>query len=535
MATDSRRAAKIEIGLDHTDLDRDIASARRKMRTWGRDMKRNKFGGSDGNTRAAPKAKRGMGVRGAVLGGVAALGVVGFLADSAQGALDLQRQLDRLQVSGEMSAGSIASFRDELRRVSRDTGVGESELAGAAQQMITITGNADMARQSMQLMADVMKATGSNGEGVAAVMSSLSDNLKVDPKDFRAAFDMILYQAHAGSIEVEDLTRHIGELAGIYQSFQGGSGLSGNAEVGALFQAIRKGGLGNADKAKTAMEALLNELGQSQKKLKKYGIKVFAKDENGNVYKRNAIDILDEIYKHDKLGADERLRNQVLTNTEAQKGYNAYAQQRAVLYDLLDTEKARGQTAKDAAAFQATTTGKIEKSMNALKLGMADLFTPERIKGFVDGLTGLLEVASGIADVFRGIGEMIDTVTENPVFQGISWFAGEMAGGSLYRAQERAVNDKLAPQVAAKQAMQGMILPGAAGDVQLAANYGLSRDEVNAELAREMLAEHAKMRATIAQALADGLARQPVNVNLDGTKVRDKIDNSPRKMPRGRM
>lgn len=535
MPTDSRREAKIELGLDQADLDRDIAKARRTVRTFGRDIKRNRFGGSDGPKPSARgrKPEGGAGVMWKSLGAAtAAMGITSLLAGGAQDAIEFETALTRLQIAGGMTDEQLGRMREEVKRVSSATGIARVEIMKGASAYTALTGDAKGAAASMALFAEIAAGSGATMDAIAGTAAALTKNLKIDPADFRKAFDVLITQGKLGAVEIADLATKFASLAPQFSQFAGARSVGGMAELGAMLQVARQG-FGSADEAGTGFNGMMTQLARNQKKLKKLGIKVI--DPQTGKFK-NLLQIVREI------GANEKIMKpgKLLETLGEEKAVRAMG---VLIENLKEVDRIKADSlnsdavAKDNAKFQASAAGRFAASMNAAKNAFADIFTPERIEAFANTLTGVMETVGGIVDLMSGVGEMLDGIASHPVLQKIGWLAKQLGGGATFDAIERQIQERANPHMQranrekAMQTLQqmGAAGRGSAGDAFLG-GIGVSRGELGAEVARKFVESNKEVVAALKE-----LAKQPVNLNVDGAKVAQKVDNAKRPAPRGRL
>ncbi len=402
--TAKARAARVDLTLSKQGFDRGIAGARRELRGFARDGrkqlgdlsdygKRSTFGrdmlgklGRGAQIGGLKAAKYGlMGV-----GGAAAVGGVGLLS-LADDVYNLERGLTRFQIATDMSDKSLADFRSGLSDVSRSTGVNRQELLDGAAAYVALTGDAEGATKGMELFGRVSNATGASMADIAATAAALKDNLGIDiGKEGEAAFSALAVQGKEGAVELRNLAAEMADLAPAMAGFKGGKGLAGLIETGAALQVVKKGA-GTASKAATNLQQLSNAMIRNSHKFKAKGIRIF--DKKGE--KRNFLEIIDDVRKK---GLSEPALINLLGSSEALSAMRELLARKQLIDDLIRSGSDKGAVARDAAKYEASDAGRIAKAWEAVKLKIAEAFTPERIEQFAGALEKVVMTVSRLID-----------------------------------------------------------------------------------------------------------------------------------------
>jgi TP901 family phage tail tape measure protein len=339
---------------------------------------------------------------------VGSLGVLGGAAFALKGpikdALSFEDSLSKLDVASDGAIGSIDKFRKSIHKSSLATGVSRDEIVAASSKFVALTGDGNAAKESLDAFARTMVATGATGEDLAETAAALTDQLKIDPKDFEQAFSILIRSGKEGAIEFEDMSRIFAEGAAQIANFEGGKGIEGMAKLSASLQAVRKGfgGPQGANKAATSLRNLLVEINNKSDKLKKFGVEVLTPE--GNLR-----DIMD-IYEQMANVGDQRGLKRVF-GIEAAQALDQILKQRDAVKGLALDHLNATDVADDYQKRQGSASQKIKVAMNKLKLTIAEVFTPERLQAFAHGLTNILklvgEIGGALPDIAEALGDYI--------------------------------------------------------------------------------------------------------------------------------
>ncbi len=429
MAIDGDRPATIVLEAPSDKLDRDLRDAARVLQRFSdhtsRILDRARQIEERRDKEAADKKKRsgalravGRGVgRGVARFGTgfierAGAGLANLAADGFDEVVNFEKGLARFAIAAGSSTAETSVLRSQIVRLSRETGVARTELLAGAQSYIALTGDAAGATKAMDLFAKVSLASGASMADIATTAASLRDNLKIDPKDFEAGFSALIVQGKAGAIELKDLA---GELAGVapqFAAFKGGAGTKGLATLGAALQAGRKG-FGTASETATGLRALMVAIQRNADKLGQS--KIFTRGPGGKKELRSFREIIDGI-ANSKLARDPTLLTKAFGSDEAKRMFDQLVQNRA-LFDELEAKSAEGgAVAADSLKYMESPAAKLEKAMNALKLSVAEAFTPARIELFartVERIASGLSKVVGLIDDIANFGEIRDKAKKN--------------------------------------------------------------------------------------------------------------------------
>lgn len=402
-----RAKAMIEIGANPRGLDRGLADARKKMRGFASSM--GKLGGG--------LAKGALGIGGKMLGGLGAgvgIGIAGGLVDSlAQAAGEVanyEMQLTRFQIAGGRTAAQMGEMRAAIDRVSESTAVSREQIIAGAASYVALTGDADGAAAAMESFARISQASGSEVADVATAAAALRDNLKLDPKQFEAAFSSLISQGKAGAVEVKDLAGELAALAPQFAQFKTMGGLEGVAELGASFQVVRKG-FGDASQAATGLRSMMTAMVQNADKFEKAGVRIFDKDpKTGAKTMRRLSDIWGDI-NDSKLVKDPQLLGKAFGREEARRAYEMFLEHKDLYSDLIKAGQDYGTVQRDLNTVMESPAGKLQKSFNDMKNAIASAFTPERIAAFAEIMERVAKAAGWVLDKVDAIANLIDGTT----------------------------------------------------------------------------------------------------------------------------
>jgi TP901 family phage tail tape measure protein len=399
------RPARIDLTVDPAGLERGLRDARKDLRNFDRDAERQGRRGSRGDggffSRSAKKAGEGM-LQG--LGqGLAMMtggGIASGLSSIAGDVMDLERGMTRYQIATDSTPEAMNAFRASLSAVSKDSGIARSALLGGASAYVALTGDAAGASAQVETFAKVANATGASMEDIAATAASMKQNLGIDPKDFKAGFSALSVQGKAGAVELKELASLLAGLAPSFSKFDGGTGTEGLAEMGAALQVVRQG-FGSSSEAATGLQSYMVSLTKNAAKFKAIGVHVF--DKHGKT--RDFRDILDEI-SHNKAfqgEAGQTKLQKIFGRDEAVRAFQQMVQNRALLDELITKSSDRAAIDRDAATYQESAAGRLDKAWNNIKTMIAEAFTPERIAKFLSGMEKIVDALGSIVDGWNSL------------------------------------------------------------------------------------------------------------------------------------
>lgn len=387
MAANGKRQAKIQLDLDAGGLPAQLKEAGNRLKKFATGTVRN-FG------KVGLGAVKSLGMGFGIKTADAMTGFAGNL-------MDVERELIRYQLASSSTDAEMQTFRASLLDVSNSSGIARDQLMRGAAAYVAFTGDAKGAATSMALFADVANATGASMEDIAGVAGALRENLKIDPKDFRAGFDVLITQGKLGAVELKNLAVEISNVAPMFTKFAGGSGQEGLAKMGAIMQMMRKD-FGSVEETATGFKGIMSQLARKSGDLKKVGIQVF--DPKNKNQMRSFLDIVDDIGKKKAAGKlNAAMMIDLLGEQKAVNALNAVIDRRGELTQMITDAQNSNAVTKDAMKYQESAAGKIDKAWNSIKNKIAEALTPERIEKMSNALIGA-------ADLFAGLVEKISSI-----------------------------------------------------------------------------------------------------------------------------
>lgn len=386
------RRASLEFTASDRKLARDLARTQRRIRRWSK--------------RAAGTV--GGGFRSG-FGQLASFASVSGIASAADDSARFAEGIERLGIQANLSREQTAAFSGEIAKLSDRTGVGRNALLGGAARFVSLTGNVDGARASLDLFARTSVATGASIDDVAATAAALRDNLNIGPRDMEKALSGLVVQGKAGAIELRELATLLSGIAPQMTRF-GVDGTEGLAELGAALQVVRKG-FGSGSEAVTGLNALMTKLAKNQGRLAAHGVKVFDKNpKTGERRMRRFRDIVDDISKSPMMKDDGALLD-ALGSSEATRAMEQLLKAPELFADLQQKSLEGGTIQRDYLRFQTSAAGKYKRQMQRVREAIAEAFTPERIAAFAEVLGGAVKLAQGLVGAVGKVAGFVTDVT----------------------------------------------------------------------------------------------------------------------------
>ncbi len=401
--------ASIEITASSSRLAAGLAQARQKFQNFASNVARGIGGAFKSINAKLEPGKTTKHAMGNMLGDLGSKGV-GAILDTANSVRDFERNLVRYQIASSGSAASTAKLRDQIREVSRATGVADAEILAGASSYVALTGDAKGAKDAMSAFARISQASGSSVAEVASATAALKQSLGIDGSQVEAAFSGLITQGKAGAVEIKDFAGELATLAPQFATF-GKSGLDGLRDMGAAFQVIRQGA-GTAGEAATQFQAVMGELVSSHKELKAIGIDVFQKNpKTGKKELRDFMSIAGDISKNKAL-ADPAKMAKIFGRKESQAAIRTIRDQIGTMRDLAKQGEDTGAVQRDLSTFLTSDAGRLDQAFNNVKVAIAEAFTPERIEAFTNAVVALAEkigpVVEGVGKIAEHLGSVFD-------------------------------------------------------------------------------------------------------------------------------
>ncbi len=409
----------LQFAPDVKSLNRSLQMAEKRVDRWGARLKK-KLGGAFSNFAGALGLSPGM-------LGAGALG--GIFVSGFKDALSFSDQLDKLSIASQGAMGSTKAVREQILNLSRETGVAKEQLLQGAGAFIALTGDGKAATKAMEIFAKVSVATGASMEDISGAAAAMFQNLAIKPEEFEKAFSILIRGGKMGAVELKDMAGLLAELAPLAEQFRGGSGTAGLASLGAAFQLTRQGA-GSASQAATQLEALMGALVQNAGKFGKAGIKVFdERTVNGKKVKelRSLEEIVFEI-ANSKLARDPELLVKALGRKEAYSAFLQLTKVKGAWGKLADETMKANDLGTDFSKRQQNDAVRVAKAWNDVKVTLAEMFTPDRIKAFSEALIQAFQIAGRLVSHIAEIAGFIADPTGEKAKKGLEKVADKAVG-----------------------------------------------------------------------------------------------------------
>ena len=532
--------ALIEIGASTADLDRDLAAARKKWRTFQKDV--SKLGG---------KALGGAKALGSSLLGGLGIQAAGGLVGMVSGVFDLERGLVRFQIAAGKSNAEMAEMRKQILDVSKETGVSSDEVLAGAQTYVDLTGDVKGATHAMRIFARIAQASGSSVSDVSTAAAALQQSMQLDPEDIEKVFSGLISQGKAGAVSLKDFAAELSSLAPRFAKF-GGSGLMGIADLGSAFQVVRQG-FGSASEAATGLEAIMGALSLNADKFTRAGVKIFNVSKDGKKTFRGFVDIIDSI-GHSKLMRDPQALQKAMGSKEAAQAFDMLTKNRDLLEQLYQEGLKTDTVQQDLNTYMQSSAGKVDAAWQKVKASLAEAFTPEKIEALANALSkaadyfgkliGYMDEAVHFIAEDLGTGDEDRTRMARNVIQGKDDFATR----SMVNAFESKTGVKLGgtpqerAQTLAAHADEFDLL--GANNIRTAADAELNGGQF-AQAARKVRADVSGQAQPVIQVnineqrlggiMGEVIAKTPIIIKIDGSVAAKSVNNAPaqRRQPGG--
>lgn len=394
---DATRRAIITIGLDDRALARDLDAATRRVRKAGGEMDRTGRRVGSGAAGAGKGKGKGFGFGAAAGIGMKAFDSVTGLVTGVVGELyDFEKALVRTQIASGKSSAEMARTRASILAISRATGIAAGEILNGAQAYIDLTGDVAGAESAMTSFARIAQASGASVSDVATATAALKESMKLDSRDIEAAFSGLIQQGKAGAVSLRDLAGELSAVAPRFAKF-GGSGLLGIADLGAALQIVRKG-FGSASEAATGLEALMGALSLNADKFAAANVRIFKTGRDGKKEFRGFVDIIDSIARS-RLAKDPTALTKAWGSKEAAQAFDMLVANRKELEKIYAAGQDAGAVQRDLSTYLGSAAGRMEASMNRMKVAIAEAMTPERIEKFARAAESVASAIEKIASI----------------------------------------------------------------------------------------------------------------------------------------
>lgn len=406
----------IAIGLKtdgiNAKLDKILGETEKKTKSWGQKLA--------SNLNKELGEKLGGALKMGALAGAAAFGV------AFKDALDFDALLGDIAIGSDGAVGSIEVLRGKILSMSRATGVAKEEIAGGIKKFVELTGDGKAAADSMEVFARTAVATKAEMSDIAEVAAAMNQQLGIAPKQFDKAFSILIAGGKAGSVEFKNMAALLSEVAAAGSKFDGMVGTDGLASLSAAFQLVRQGfgGPQGANKAATSLVALMGEIGDKSKALRKVGVRVWEKRADGKTVKRDFRDIVKSL---GKLTAKQRTE---IFGLDAGKALEEILKVDGAWEQLTEKTKKANDNQTDYDKRQALASQRAANAWNAVKVAVAEAFTPERLQAFTAVLAKTLELAIDLTGWVSEILGMSNKVESEDLSRGVDDYVLKHKGKS---------------------------------------------------------------------------------------------------------
>ncbi|HEX6022558.1 MAG TPA: phage tail tape measure protein [Solirubrobacter sp.] len=494
-----------------------------------------------------------------------------LMIDQGKKVIDFQRELTRLGIDLNKQPFEMQQIGDGIREISNQTGLGADQVLAAGRDYADLAGLQAFTMERMSLIARAAQASGSDVKDMAALMFTLTENMKVPDSQLEDTIGGLINQAKFGSIHFRELAKELVALGSVYSQF-GVTGREGAIQIGAQMQLARHG-FASASEAATGILRIYRSLPQHASKFAAANVHIW-KDGSKTVM-RPFEDIIKQI-QNSRLALDREALIKSFGRTEGERFYQVLTALTDQYNEMKKAGEANGVVARDLGTYTESAAGRIDVATERMKNGFAQALTPERIDQIVGGIESIvaavpdivnaistaMDAFSGMVHLFRSAGDSFSGIRhyaytpeerlaiEHPEVAaetGIDLSGVDVAGAKRKAQQYEAdMNDILSQEsatgptrVSIEHAVRDMLSGPNAGSRAAGSAYLKDRD-IPDYIIRSTMARIANegggvrdMGDVIRDAVKNGMLeamRHPSiagpTVNLDGNKVSDGIGNA---------
>jgi hypothetical protein len=397
---DSRKA-RVEIDASSTKLDRGLKEAQASMRRFGREQEREarraaKVAEKEAKARDRAHSEFFKGAKRRV-GEKVTESALGFVTSTVEDLAGFERTLARYQIATGKSSAEMGRFRAEILATASATGVAHGEILSGTQAYVDLTGDVDGARAAMMTFARVAQASGSSVSDIATASATLRQ-AGIPAEQLEATFSGMIMQGKAGAVTLRDFANELTKIAPRWAKFNEGTTVTGIAQMGAAFQVARQGFKGSSEAA-TGLEALMGSLEMNADKFAKAGVKIFDTHKSGGktVKTFRAFDQIISSIEKSKLVRDPQALAKAFGSKEAAQAFDMIHRARTEMNanggtlwgDLVKAGQDVKAVGRDFETYLNSPAGRLERTFAALKVCIAEAFTPERIDAFAKKIESL--------------------------------------------------------------------------------------------------------------------------------------------------
>lgn len=333
------------------------------------------------------------------------LGVGGLVGGVAVGAgavqtgrqlVDLEYQLKQLQVQTGLNDAQMQAYKQQMKNVGLDPNIklDFQEVLDATQEIVTRTGDMDLAANNLRTLALTTRGQSSTGRDIGGLVSEGSTKFGIKTQqDIESMLAILIEQGKAGAFELKNLAESGATAISAY-SATGRTGLGAVTELGALLQ-VAMSATGQADRAVTTTEAALSDLIANVEKVEDLGVDVYdPKDASGTSF-RSVPDIFKDIITATNGNLEDlgdifqrqsiRLLNKMVTDANSQKKDPS----KTTMIDLMLATSANKDTIEaDSQAMASTMSAALDQMGNVWTRFADDVFAP-RLSAMANFLSGI--------------------------------------------------------------------------------------------------------------------------------------------------
>lgn len=326
-----------------------------------------------------------------------------LMIDQGKKVIDFQRELTRLGIDLNKQPGEMQEIGEGIRRISSEVGLGADKVLAAGRDYADLAGLQAFTMDRMSLIARAAQASGSDVKDMAALMFTLTENMKVPDNQLEDTIGGLINQAKYGSIHFRELAQELVALGSVYQQF-GVTGREGAIQIGAQMQLARHG-FASASEAATGILRIYRSLPQHASKFAKSGVDIWMPGSKTKL--KPFEDIIHQIQRS-KLSLDRELLIKSFGRTEGERFYQVLTSLTDQYDEMKKAGEANGVVARDLATYTESAAGRIDVATERIKNGFAEALTPERIDQIVGGIEQIVAAMPRIAEA---IGTVMDAFT----------------------------------------------------------------------------------------------------------------------------
>ncbi|AWL12800.1 putative tape measure protein [Saliniradius amylolyticus] len=205
----------------------------------------------------------------ALAGGAAGIGSMGMT-------LTMDETITRLGIQANKSKEEMAALKNEIFAISQEENIriDPVQLTSAIDQIVTKTGDLDMARRNMRNIAMTIQAANAQGLDAGSMVADIAYKFNIKDSDaILATLDGLVVQGKEGAFTLQHLSKEGAQAMAAYAAM-GRKGKQAAMEMGALLQ-ISMMGSGSGAEAASAFDSTLADITSNFDKFQELGIQVF--------------------------------------------------------------------------------------------------------------------------------------------------------------------------------------------------------------------------------------------------------------------